>query len=103
MMGYRLVGEIPRGLATWKEFLTKRPDGDNNLPLEYLVRNCANERWGDGGYAWLPQEWLLTENREAFGLIWRDEDEADTQSQLEATPRASTAKSAARPKRRPRR
>jgi hypothetical protein len=67
VLGFRLVAEQPRNTVTWRQFLEARGN-DDDLPLQYRVRNSGNAQWGEGGFAWLPHRLLLDQGKEAYGL-----------------------------------
>jgi hypothetical protein len=78
IMGYR-VGAMSRD----GEWVTERralseivaeadghsDSGPRALPVQYLVRNCAGDTWGDRGYAWIDHAQLRERAIESFGVL----------------------------------
>jgi hypothetical protein len=74
LVGFRVLDPTS---ANWKDYLEGR-GGDQKMPIQYLVRNCVDARFGDGGHAWLPQAVFLAQCHEAHGLRWNDDGAAGT-------------------------
>jgi hypothetical protein len=76
VLGFKLVDEL--GPANWQEFFSKRPEdkkNDQKMPIYYRVRNSANPDWGDHGFGWLPQQVLLDQTQDAYGVLGLRPDE----------------------------
>jgi hypothetical protein len=43
--------------------------GRPEVPVQYLVRNCAGDTWGDRGYAWIDHAQLRERAIESFGVL----------------------------------
>jgi hypothetical protein len=69
IVGYRFLDVTGGTVAD----LLKGRKTDEEMPVQYLIRNSAGRNWGDRGYAWISQEDLCAQADEAFGLIFPDD------------------------------
>ena len=76
LMGYRFVDGRGGTVRTLLENLREESrTTDEDVPVEYLVRNSAGRGWGDQGYAWMPQTALCAQAHEGYGLLWEKDEE----------------------------
>jgi hypothetical protein len=78
IMGYR-VGAVSKNgdWATESQSLSEivaaadrhSGTGPADLPVQYLIRNCAGDGWGDRGYAWIDHAQLRERAIESFGVL----------------------------------
>lgn len=69
-VGYRFKGETGTVRNLLERNLQEGNVEDEDIPVEYLVRNSAGPDWGNQGYAWISQKTVCAQAGEAYGLLW---------------------------------